>query len=151
MKLQLLAPVGALALTFAMPYAALAQDDDPYPMEPGEWVEVTGIELSDGAGLKYSQWLAGEWRANSDFAVEQGWLNSYEILINTHPRANEPDLYLIRRFPNFVDNAEGKRRNKVMMERYKRSEEKLQSESADRASYRTVVSDMLLRKMEWKD
>lgn len=136
------------ALALAVPAAA---QDNPWPFESGEYVEVTGIELADGAGLKYARWLAGEWRSNSDFAVEQGWLNSYEILVNTHPRAGEPDLYLIRRFPSFVDNEEGERRSKIMAERYQRSEEALQAESADRASYRTVVSDMLLRKLEWDD
>lgn len=136
------------AIALASPLAA---QEDPWPFEGGEYVEVTGIDLEDGAGLKYAKWLAGEWRANSDFAVQQGWLNSYEILWNTHPRHDEPDLYLLRRFPSFTDNAEDERRRQVMMDRYKRSEEKLEAESADRASYRTVMSTTLLRKAEWKD
>ena len=149
MKIRMLAPIGAIALACALPQSAAAEDN-PWPFEGGEWVEVTGIDIADGAGLKYAKWLAGEWRANSDFAVSQGWLNSYEILFNTHPRAGEPDIYLIRRFKNFVDNEEGERRRKVMSERYKRTEEALQAESADRADYRTVMSDMLLRKAEWR-
>ena len=148
MKKTIATVLAASCLAFAAPVAA---QDDPYPMEAGEYVEVTGIEVDDGAGLKYAQWLAGEWRANSDFAVSQGWLNSYELLVNMYPRKGEPDIYIIRRFPAFIDNAEGDRRNKIMMARYKRSEEKLQSESADRASYRSVGNEMLLRKMEWKD
>ena len=149
MKMTLISLAAGAALAFAIP--AAAQDDDPWPFESGEYVEVTGIDLADGAGLKYAQWLAGEWRANSDFAVSQGWLNSYEILVNTHPRAGEPDIFLVRRFPSFIDNDEGERRRKIMMQRYKRSEEALQAESANRAEYRTVLSDMLLRKLEWDD
>lgn len=140
--------LAASCLALAVPAAA---QDDPWPFEAGEYVEVTGIEIADGASLKYALWLAGEWRANSDFAVSQGWLNSYEILMNTHPRAGEPDLYLVRRFPSFVDNEEGDRRDAIMRERYRRSVETLEEESADRATYRTAVSDMLLRKMEWDD
>lgn len=150
MKRRLTASLGALALAAAIPHAALAQDD-PWPFEGGEYVEVTGIDIKDGASLKYAQWLAGEWRANSDFAVQQGWLNSYEILYNVHARADEPEIYLIRRFKSFIDNDEGDRRRKVMMERYKRTEETLQKESADRADYRTVLSTVLLRKAEWKN
>lgn len=142
------AALGAAALLCAAP--VLSQEKDPYPFDAGEYVEVTGIELSDGADLKYALWLAGEWRANEDFAVSQGWLNSYEVMINTHPRVGEPDLYLIRRFPAFVDNAEGERRRQVMSQRYKRTEQKLQEESAGRAGYRTVLSTMLLRKLDWK-
>ena len=148
MKTIIATTLAAGCLALASP--AVAQDD-PWPFEEGEYVEVTGIELEDGASLKYAQWLAGEWRANSDFAVSQGWLNSYEILMNTHPRAGEPDLYIVRRFPSFVDNEEGERRDAILRERYRRSEETLQKESAGRATYRTVVSDMLLRKMEWDD
>lgn len=139
---------GAAALVFALP--ASAQVADPYPFDNGDYVEITGIDLADGSDLKYSLWLAGEWRANEDFAVSQGWLTRYEVLANTHPRSGEPDIYLVRYFPSFADNAEGERRRQVMMGRYKRNEEKLQEESAGRASYRTVLSSMLLRKMEWK-
>lgn len=142
-----LAALGAAAMTLSIP--ALAQDD-PYPFDGGDYVSVTGIDISDGADLKYALWLAGEWRANEDFAVSQGWTTRYEILINEYPRKGEPDVYLVRYFPKFVDNAEGERRRQVMMARYKRTEEKLQEESAGRATYREVNGSMLLRKMEWK-
>lgn len=142
-----LAALGAAALAFSAP---VLSQDDPYPMEGGDYVEVTGIELSDGASLKYAQWLAGEWRANEDFFVAQGWNTRYELLTNEFPRKGEPDIYIVRYFPNFISNAEADRRRKVVMERYRRTEEKLQEESAGRASYRTVSGSMLLRKMEWK-
>jgi len=149
MRRLLSTAVAFAALGLAAP-AAMAQDS-PWPFEPGEYVEVTGIDIDDGGNLKYAQWLAGEWRANEDFAVAQGWLNSYELLTNLHPRKGEPDIYIIRRFNAFIDNAEADRRDKIMMERYKRTEAKLQEESAGRASYRTVDGEMLLRKLEWKN
>ena len=148
MKTLGIAALGAAALAFAVP--AAAQSADPYPFDGGDYVEVTGIDISDGAALKYANWLAGEWRANEDYFVQQGWNTSYEILANEHPREGEPDLYLIRRFKSFVDNAEGERRRQVMAARYKRTEEKLQEESAGRATLRTVKSTMLLRELDWK-
>jgi hypothetical protein len=146
MKLGL-AALGAAAMAFSVP--ALAQAD-PYPFEGGDYVSVTGIDISDGADLKYAKWLAGEWRSNEDYAVAQGWISRYEILINEFPRKGEPDMYLVRYFPRFVDNAEGEKRRQALMARYKRSEEKLQEESAGRATFREVNGSMLLRKMEWK-
>ena len=50
--------------------AAMAQDS-PWPFEPGEYVEVTGIDIDDGGNLKYAQWLAGEWRANEAVVMER--------------------------------------------------------------------------------
>ncbi|MCT2559260.1 hypothetical protein N0B51_09715 [Tsuneonella sp. YG55] len=149
MKAMTLAASAAACLAFALPQAAAAQAD-PWPFDGGDYVEVTGIEISDGSELKYAKWLAGEWRANEDFFVAQGWNTRYEILTNEFPRKGEPDLYIVRYFPKFVDNAEGERRRQVMMARYKRTQEKLQEESAGRASYREVSGSMLLRKMEWK-
>ena len=147
MKTLGFAALAAVALSVSAP--TLAQDD-PWPLEGGDYVEVTGIELDDGASLKYAQWLAGEWRANEDFFVAQGWNTRYELLSNEFPRKGEPDIYIVRYFPAFVSNAEGEKRRRVMMERYKRTEAKLQEESAGRASYRTVGGTMLLRKQEWK-
>ena len=126
--------LSAIALVCAMP--AVAQEKDPYPFDGGEYVEVTGIDIHDGSDLKYAQWLAGEWRTNEDFFVSQGWNTRYEVLANTHPREGEPDVYLVRYFPAFIDNAEGERRRQVMAARYKRTEAKLQEESAGRASFR---------------
>lgn len=141
----------ALAIaSLAVASPAAAQSADPYPFEGGDYMEVTGIDIDDGSELKYAQWLAGEWRANEDFFVAQGWNTRYEILTNVHPRKGEPDVYLVRYFKTFVDNAEGERRRQVMQKRYQRTEEKLLEESAGRASYRTVGSTTLLRKMEWK-
>ncbi len=148
MKRLRLAALGAVAMTFAI--SAGAQEKDPYPFDGGEYVEVTGIDIHDGSDLKYAQWLAGEWRTNEDYFVSQGWNTRYEVLANVHPREGEPDVYLVRYFPAFVDNAEGERRRQAMAARYKRTEAKLQEESAGRASFRTVGSTMLLRKQEWK-
>ena len=148
MKMLAIAALGAAAISFAA--SASAQEKDPYPFDGGEYVEVTGIDISDGAELKYAEWLAGEWRANEDFAVAQGWNTRYEILTNMYPRKGEPDLYLVRYFPAFVDNAEGERRRQAMSARYKRTEAKLLEESAGRATYRTVDGSMLLRKLVWK-
>ena len=141
------AALGAVAMMLASPVAA---QDDPWPFDGGDYVEVTGIDISDGSELRYAQWLAGEWRANEDYFVSQGWNTRYEILTNEFPRKGEPDLYIVRYFPKFVDNAEGERRRQVMMARYKRTEQKLQEESAGRATYREVNGSMLLRRMEWK-
>ena len=67
--------LAAGALLVAMPQAAVAQDQ--YPLKGAEWIEVTGISLEDGGGLQYANWLASEWRKRMDYAVSQGWIESY--------------------------------------------------------------------------
>ena len=145
MKLAL----GAATLAFAIPQAAIAQET---PVVQGaEWVEVTGIETADGAGYKYIQWLAGEWRQRMDYMVEQGWLESYEIWSNAHPRADEPDLYLIRRFQEFESNDESDQRGQMMRDYMERSIAQLETESGNRAEYREVGSTVLLKRLVWRE
>ena len=72
----------SLSLAFAMP--ALAQDS--WPMESGDYVEVSSIEIDDGHGLEYAQFLASSWKRNQEFAKAQGWITGYEVLTNEFAR-----------------------------------------------------------------
>ena len=129
----------------------VAQAQDEPPFIPGDYWEVTGIEIADGAGLKYARWLAGEWRKNSEFAKSQGWIKDFMVISNVHARSDEPDLYLIRVFENMATVEEGEERRKKYMEWVKKSMDKMAEESGNRAEYRTVMSTSLLRHMKFRD
>lgn len=140
--------LAASALALATPQAAVAQDQ--YPLKGAEWIEITGISLEDGGGLTYANWLAGEWRKRMDYAVKQGWIQSYEIWSNTYSRKNESDLWLITRFAEFESDDEFEARNRQMREYMQRSISQLESESGDRAKYRTVDSEILAKRLVWR-
>lgn len=141
--------LAAGALLVAMPQAAVAQDQ--YPLKGADWIEVTGISLEDGGGLQYANWLASEWRKRMDYAVSQGWIESYEIWSNTHARQGEPDMWLLTRFDDFESNDEFEARNKQMRAYMQRNIQQLQAESGDRAKYRTVLGDVLIKRLVWRD
>lgn len=141
--------LAATAPAFAAPLPAHAQDE--YPLKGAEWVEITGVSLEDGGGLAYANWLAGEWRKRMDYAVQQGWIQSYEIWSNTYARKNESDLWLITRFAEFESDAEFEARNKQMREYMQRSIAQMQAESGDRAKYRTVDSEILAKRLVWRN
>ena len=141
--------LAASALLVAMPQAASAQDQ--YPLKGAEWVEITGIEISDGAEMKYATHLADVWRKNMDYSVSQGWAKSYEIWSNSHPRKGEPDLWLIVRFDEFASNEEGEARGKQMRAMMQRTISQLNAESGNRAEYRTILGDVLAKRLVWRD
>ena len=141
--------LAAGALLVAMPQAAVAQDQ--YPLKGAEWIEVTGISLEDGGGLQYANWLASEWRKRMDYAVSQGWIESYEIWSNAYARQGEPDMWLLTRFDDFESNDEFEARNKQMRAFMQRNIQQLQAESGDRAKYRTVLGDVLIKRLVWRD
>ena len=141
--------LAASALALATPQPAFAQDE--YPLKGAEWVEITAIEISDGAGLKYAQHLAGSWRKNMEFSLQQGWITSYEIWSNTHARKGEPDLWLITRFDQFATNEEFEERGRKFREMMARTISQLQSESGDRAEYRTIMGDVLAKRLVWRN
>jgi hypothetical protein len=128
--------------------SAIAEE---WPFVPGDYWEVTGIDLADGGAFKYATWLATEWKKDLEFAKSKGWIKNYMVLSNEHARSDEPDLYLVTVFDNLTDSEESQKRQKEYMEWQSKSIEKMQAESGNRAEYRTVMSSSLLRVLKFRD
>lgn len=136
----------SLCLAFAVPVKA----QDSYPLDDGDFVEISAIQIDDGHSLDYAQHIAGMWRKGQDFAKAQGWITSYEVMGNMYPRKGEPDVYLIVRFPNFASPAENDKRDAAYRAHMQRTITQLQAESGDRAKYRKLAGSMLLRELRFK-
>lgn len=128
--------------------SVLAQE---WPMTGGDFWEVSAIDVADGAGLKYSKWLASEWRKNLDFAKSKGWIKDYKVLANNYPRKGEADLYLIRIMESIPTGAEGEKRAKDWISFMEKSVATMQEESGNRAEYREVISSSLLQEMHFRE
>jgi hypothetical protein len=105
MRKIIFAAATAAALTLSAPAAA-----QNFPLAPGEYWEVSGIDVDDGAGVKYANWLATEWRQFNDYAKSHGWISDYLILTNVHNRKDEADFCLITKYASLPDAAESERR-----------------------------------------
>ena len=148
MRTLRLAAFAAVTLAFAAPLPALAQSNDPFI--GGDYVSVTGVSIDDGHYLDYANFLSGFYKAQEDYAVKQGWQTSYEILANVNRRKGEPDLYLMRRFRNIPDGAEGERRAKMIRDNVKMDDAQMEAASGERAKFRHVDSNMLLQELKWR-
>lgn len=148
MRALKLAAVAAVTLAFATPLPALAQNNDPFI--GGDYVSVTSVSIDDGHYLDYANFLSGFFKAQEEFAVKQGWETSWEILSNVNPRKGEPDLYLIRRFKNIPDGAEGERRAAMIRAQVKMDDAQMGAASAERAKFRHVEGTMLLQELKWR-
>ena len=137
-----------LGSTLTVSSSLLAQE---WPMVGGDYWEVSAIDVKDGAGLKYSKWLAAEWRKNLEFAKSKGWIKEYKVLSNVYPRQGEASLYLIRIMEGIPTGAEGEERGKQWVEWMNKSVSKMQEESGNRAEYREVMSSSLLQEMHFRD
>ena len=124
---------------------------EEWPFVGGDYWEVTSIKIEDGGGYKYSKWLATEWRKNLEFTKSKGWIKDYMVIANVHARSDEADLYLIRVREDIPSGAEGEKRFKEYLEWQTKTIEKMQSESGNRAEYRTVMSDSLLQVLKFRD
>jgi hypothetical protein len=144
MKLFRGAAIVAASISLAFAAPAFAADD---PFVGGDFVEVTGVTLDDGHYLDYATFLAGFYRAQEEYAISQGWQTSWEVLANTHKRAGEPDLYLIRRYKNMVDGAEGDRRSAQIRDHVKMTDAQMEAASGDRAKFRHIQGTTLLQVM----
>jgi hypothetical protein len=142
MKKLGLTALGAVALAFAFPPAAMAQDD---PFIGGDYVDVTGVTIDDGHYLDYATFLAGYYKTQEEFAIAQGWQTGWELLANVHKRVGEPDLYLIRRYRDLPSGTEGDKRAAKIRAEVKMSDAQMQAASGDRAKFRHVMSSQLLQ------
>lgn len=143
-----LAAVAIVAAAISIGTSAVA---DEWPLVGGDYWEVTGIDLKDGGSWKYANWLATEWRKNSDFAKSKGWIKDYMVFANVHNRSGEPDLYLVRVVEDVPSGAEGEKRLKEYQDWAAKSLEDMVGESGNRAEYRTVMSTSLLQVLTFRD
>ena len=120
------------------------------PFTPGDYEEVGMIDVSDGGGTAYANFLATTWKKNQEFAKSKGWITGYQVLANVNPRPGEPDLYLVTSFTSSPDAAEDERRNQAYRDFMKQSDAEMDAASGDRAKYRTVMGSFLLRQLKFK-
>lgn len=137
----------AAAFSCAMPTPAAAQN---YPLAPGNYTEVSMIDVADGGNMQYATYLANEWRKAQEFAKSKGWITSYAVYANVHSRPGEPDLYLSVTFPSLPDASEDEKRDQAYRDFMKRTDAQLNAESGDRAKFRTIMGSFLLREMKFK-
>ena len=138
-----------LAVPFALAIStpAMAQN---YPMTSGDYEEVAMIDVNDGGGYEYANYLATTWKKNQEFAKSKGWITGYQVLANVHPRPGEPDLYLVTSFTSMPDASEDEKRNAAYREFMKLSDAQMDAASGDRAKYRTLMGSFMLRQFKFK-
>ena len=73
------------------------------------------------------------------------------IVGNVHAREGEADMYLIRVFESMPSGPEGEKRYAEYMEWQTKTEQEMESESGNRAEYRTVLSTSLLQELNFRD
>lgn len=145
-KSVLVLALGAASMMVAA--GAVAQE---WPFQGGDYWEVTGIDIKDGGGLKYANWLASEWRENLEFSKSKGWIKDYKVFANVYGRSNEPDIYLVTITDRpTISGAEGDKRSEEYRAWRKKTVEQMQAESGNRAEYRTVMSDSLLQELNFR-
>lgn len=137
--------LAAAAATFLLGATSATLAQDVFPYREGNYWFVTGIHVKDGSALTYANHLARVWQVQMDYAKSKGWMTGYHILANENPRRDEPDLYLITIADRMVSAEEAEKRGQEMRAYMKKSMQQMETESGQRADYRTVGSNMLLR------
>lgn len=147
MRKLMFAALLAAPFAIAMSSPAAAQN---YPFTPGDYEEVGMIDVSDGGGLEYANFLASTWKKNQEYAKSKGWITGYQVLANVNPRPGEPDLYLVTSFTSMPDAVEDEKRNAAYREFMKQSDAQMEAASGDRTKYRTILGSFLLRQLKFK-
>jgi hypothetical protein len=147
MTIRKLLAAGAFALTVATAAGApaLAQDSS---YTPGDYWEVSSIDVEEGQGEAYADYLATRWKASQEFAREQGWVKSFYVLQNINAREGEPDLYLVTVFEAFATRAEEPQREAAFNTWAEANNRELEAQSAGRGTMRKLTGSLLLRQLD---
>lgn len=137
----------AAPLAIALSLPAAAQNS---PFDYGDYSDVTGIDILDGGGMEYANYLATEWRKSQEFAKSKGWISDYRVYSNMYPRDGEPDLYLMVTFASMPDAAESMRRDEEYRAYMKKNDTQMSAESGNRGKFRKVMSTSLLGELKFK-
>ena len=143
MHKTLIAALGAATMLFATP--AVAQD---FPLDSGNFWNVTEVTIDDGHFGDYADHLAGQWRKNQEFSKSKGWIKDYYILANNNKRAGEPDLYLVTIFDHVTTPAEDMARGQANSTlSWPQTARQQDAQSGARAKFRHVGGTMLLQEL----
>ncbi|MDH3339135.1 MAG: hypothetical protein OEM85_09650 [Gammaproteobacteria bacterium] len=151
MRVAITRAISSLIIATAFLVSAATSYADEWPLAAGDFWEVTGIDTKDGGELKYAEWLATEWRKNTEFAKSKGWIKDVKILYNQYPRQGEADIYLIWIRESIPTGAEGEKRSQEFQEWKKKTIANMVGESGNRSEYREVLSSSLLQEAPFRD
>ena len=146
MRNSMLAILGSATLFIAAP--ATAQE---VPLIPGDYWEVAEIDVNDGQGPAYADYLASRWRQNQEFAKSKGWIKDYMIFSVVNRRADEPDLYLVTVFDRAPSAAEQVAREKEFDAFMKTNARQEGAAFASRGTIRKVGGEMLLQRLLFRN
>lgn len=142
MRNRMLGVLGAAAMICGVP--AAAQD---IPLAPGDYWEVTEIDIEDGQFGAYADYLASQWRRSQEFSKSKGWIKDYYVFGTVNARAGEPDMYLVSVYERPPSAAEMIARQKEMNAFMQRDSRQQGAAFAGRAKMRKVGGSMLMQRL----
>lgn len=148
-RTDLTAGFAPAALAFAALFAAPAAAQESSYVPDVYW-EVAMIDVEDGQGENYADYLAREWKKTQEFAKSKGYIQDYHVLANPNNREDEPDIYLITVFKTIYDTPEQLRQQKEFEAYMKKDARVLDTEFGARGKMRRVTGSMLLRELKLK-
>jgi hypothetical protein len=135
------------ALSFACAAPAAAQE---LPFTYGDYWEVSMIDVDDGAAATYIDHLATQWKKSQEFAKSKRWIKDYKVLANLHPRAGEPDFYLVTIFADMPNGTEAMRRDREYEAAMATTMRQAEEQSGTRARYRKLAGSQLMGELKLK-
>jgi hypothetical protein len=145
MRKTMLAAVGAATMLLAAPISA-----QELPIIPGDYWEVTEIDVNDGQFGAYADYLATQWRKNQEFAKSKGWIKDYHVFGTVNARAGEPDLYLVTVYERQPTAAEQMEREKAFNAFMQQDTRQQDAAFGARAPMRKVGGSMLMQMLKFR-
>ncbi len=140
----------AAVLAFAamlLPNLSLAQMP-VRPFHDGPVWDINFIKTKPGLGLKYMEWLAGEWKAEHEALKKAGLILDYKVIATEPHGPNDFDIMLMTEFKDLASmEANQDKMEAVANQATNSNDQKMVAGYQERASWREVLGDRLAREI----
>lgn len=145
MRKMMIAALGAGTMLFASPVVA-----QEIPIVPGDYWEVTEVDIQDGQFGAYADYLASQWRRAQEFNKSKGWIKDYHIFGTVNARAGEPDLFLVTVYERQPTAKEQIAREKEFNAFMQQDTRQQNTAFGARATMRKVGGSMLMQELHFR-
>ena len=141
--------VAVLAFTaMLLPTLSLAQSAPVRPFHDGPVWDITFVKAKPGLGLKYMEYLAGDWKTEQEALKKAGLILNYMVIASESHSPTDFDLMLMTQYKDLATMEANQDKAEVVSNQALNSnDQKMIAGYQERASWREIIGDRLAREI----
>ena len=140
--------IAVLAFAAMLPTLSIAQSAPVRPFHDGPVWDITFVKAKPGVGLKYMEYLAGDWKTEQEALKKAGLILNYMVIGTEAHSPTDFDLMLMIEFKDLATmEANQDKTEAVSIQALNSNDKKMIAGYEERASWREIIGDRRAREI----